>query len=857
MKKTLAQTLRIMLSALTRPLIGTGLLIAATSFATSNVPSPHNAAKASKTHTRKQRKQRSNQEIAAALNWISDKNTKNLCQGYYKEPSFVLATPHPAAIKQSATHITAQGPAFFTEQGTSILQKNVVITQPGRIIKADKAYLFRNQGNISQIKLRGHVHAIEAGKLMVSQTANLNRVTNVYSAKDVLYHLATQYNGATLDAWGKASKAKRPSPTLLELHHATYTSCNPLNPSWVIQASYIKLDQKKGRGYARNAILKFKHIPIFYTPYYSFPIDKRRKAGFLLPILSSNSYSGYQLGIPYYFNLAPNYDATVTPTWYTNSGAQLNLLFRYLNQHSAGQTNTVNVSYLPDDKAFASFRQRTLATHPDNATNHTYLEQLKKDSNSRAFLSLNNHTQFNSSWSSDIHLNYVTDDYYLNNFSVNATDGLANQLLNQANLIYQGQHWQFTALLQGFQTLHVIDQTPVLDQYWRLPEFDLNADYPNFYKGFDLTLQNQLVNFKYSSPILFNVPQGPRLHLRPGIDLPLNWKAIYFTPQIQLDSTVYSIQNPTAEQTNTMSRNLPIFSVDSGIYLDRKIHLGHHTYLQTLEPRVFYLYVPYTDQDNLPNFDASLSSFSFDQLYSTNAFTGYDRLQNANQVSLGVTSRLLRTKDSSQLLSASLGIINYFTPPRVDLTNTLSLPIPQGNFVPVTPTAQHLSPLVATLSYYPTTRWSARASAAWDINNHVLTSYSASTTYTRDHRHTLTLGYTFIRSQPPPNYNFFNLGLGWPLSERWSALGYLNYDVGNKRPFQYFTGLQYDTCCWALRLMFNKSYTGLLTTNGITQTQFTTTYYIQVLFKGLSSFGNKDPGDIIAANLPNYQNIFH
>ena len=287
------------------------------------------------------------QKIADSLNWkttneqpdCTNNNTScatksGLCGGYYAEPTIITTTPNPKPVKAVPVQITAKGPEIFRQNGTSLLQDHVVISQPGRLIQADKAVLYRDKktNQISNIELSGHVRAEEYGKLLVGDTANYDVENKLFTLNGAIYHIAGTHQVVTLktpfDAWGTAKKAVRDNNGVLDLTNATYTTCSPTNPTWQLSASSMKLDKKKGVGTAHNLFIKFKKVPIFYAPYYSFPMNKERKSGFLTPTVGSSNNFGFYVGEPYYWNIAPNYDLTVTPGWYTERGLQLSENFR-------------------------------------------------------------------------------------------------------------------------------------------------------------------------------------------------------------------------------------------------------------------------------------------------------------------------------------------------------------------------------------------------------------------------------------------------------------------------------------------------------------------------------------------------
>jgi LPS-assembly protein len=482
---------------------------------------------------------------------------------------------------------------------------------------------------------------------------------------------------------------------------------------------------------------------------------------------------------------------------------------------------------------------------------------LAKDSNPRYYLKMKDHTRWNEHWRSDLNVNYVSDNYYPQDYGDISSD--QNQLFNQFSVNYLSKHWKFTGLLQAYQTLHTFNgQSTDLnqDQYRRLPELDFTADYPNVLLGNDFTLNAQAVNFAYASDFTPERPVGQRIHFQPGLSKSINWSYGYVQPAVSLDTVqYYSVKDFIDNKTVSPSRTLPIFHLDNGLYFNRSLQLNHRNYFQTFEPRLFYLYVPYENQTGLPNFDTYLLPFTYDQLFSENRFSGYDRLSNANQVSLSFTSRLLSAEDASTKLSFSLGALYYFKPLKVTLDSNDSTLIYDNN--------NRWSPIVTQLTYYPLPYWSAQVNAAWNTEENQLDNGGLALYYRRDGKHVFTTGYSYVYSDTQDiqgfsnSTNLFYLGAGWPINHRLSALTYFYYDFSQRISRNFILGLQYDACCWAIRVMGKRTYLGdELQTNGGYQRQFKTGVYIQILLKGFNAFGSRSTGAELVGNIPGYIDDF-
>ena len=300
---------------------------------------------------------------------------------------------------------------------------------------------------------------------------------------------------------------------------------------------------------------------------------------------------------------------------------------------------------------------------------------------------------------------------------------------------------------------------------------------------------------------------------------------------------------------------MPIADIDTGLYLDRETSFHNTPYIQTLEPRIFYLYTPYLDQDSYPNFDTQLLPFSTNDLYALNAYTGFDRLQNANQVSLGLTSRLLNENTANNILTAQLGLIDYFDTPRVCL---------QPNCQVVSRT---ISPISGSVTWNPNTMLSINTETAWDTVLKQINNAQFGAQYNITSHRIILINYLFTHGNTntpfnasgfSPNASLITAGLVWPLIKRWNFFGYEYYDLTHSRSQSQYVGLAYETCCWALRFLVDNNYNGTLSINNgaIQQNQYSTDYYFQFLLKGLGSVGNGDAESLLSTTLPNFQDNF-
>lgn len=817
--------------------------------------------------------------IAKTLNWVPTPGDCTLCQGHYEQPKIVVQYPNPQDPNKLPTTVTASGPSDLLQNGVSVLRKNVVVTQPGRIVDADTAYIYRDgkTKQVTKIHLVGHVRMAEYGKLIVADTADYYIQTHSWKFHQSIYHLS-EPDFANMDhkifnyqAFGTAKKAEKDKLGVLYFQDASYSTCAPINPAWQISAKKVRLDQNSGRGEAYGVVLHVKKIPLIYLPYFNFPIDNRRKTGFLSPTIGYSNRNGFHVQAPFYWNMAPNYDMTITPEYFSNRGLQISDLFRYLSHLASGQ---VLFSLVPYDMAWEKYVISTLKNYQNTTGVQPYLDALNRVKNQtfRGFFSTKNEFHFSPEWSAHGIFNYATDDYYLRDFGAPVNGIYPNQLQNEIGANYSGLHWSINSMAQWYQTLHLIDQQPIAyNQYQRLPEIDAEGLYPRIFHWFDLNIDAQYVNFAYISnffPFTYQMPIGERFHARTTLSMPINFASGYFTPAIAWDTTWYdaSLQTKLPQQLRPplqASRNLPIFDVDSGITLQRLFHFFHEDFFQTLEPRLFYLYVPYQDQTGLPFFDTQLLPLTYDQLFSVNRLSGYDRIENANQISFGTVSRILRAQDGYEILNAGLGIEYYFQQPNVPIINGFNPTSPQ-----VLPFVGNFSPLVGEITYYPWPGISLTSNAAWNFSTNSLNNVTSQLTINENDT-LFSVGYIFDNTSlgvplsqtlgvKQISHNI-KVGVSFPINPKISLLGYGYYDITNDNILSVFGGIQYSNCCWSVRLVASSTLDGNITVVNNTRqvaNHYHMVYYLQFLLKGLGDVGNSDPSTLLAGGLPGYHDPF-
>lgn len=785
--------------------------------------------------------------IAQCLGWRINPNIP-LCHGDY-EPLQISPLPDEKQIQ-----INAATASLYTE-GPSELKGNVEVKQGSQIVSADTAYIYRDTKThqVSKVVLLGDVRYKEPERLLIAKKVVLYPQDKSGHVEDVLYRLQINYANAMLPAWGRAKLVERFANQNFLFQKATYTTCAPQDKAWQIEAKEITLDHEKQRGVAKNATLRLGNWPVLYTPYLSFPTSKERKSGFLMPIYGYSNIGGSDITTPYYWNIAPNYDATLKPHLYTLRGLMMGGEFRFLTRHSRG---LMGAHILPHDKAFGSFLN----------ANETAFPSLQHVSNNRWSVLMRENTTFVPNMHLNINYQKVSDDYYLQDFSSNLAILTQSQLLQEGDLTYTTDHWLFAGILQHYQTLHPINQSTISDIYERLPQLVAQASYDDLPLNLNFTMISEYDNYRWPADT-FMQPQGGRYHADPAVSLPLLQTWGYFTPMVQLVENYYDVSYIGGSPSTQFNRTIPRYNIDTGLFFERSAHFARHAYTQTLEPRLYYLYVPFRDQTPIPVYDSAYMIFNINQLFRLNRFSGFDRIGDANQMSYALTSRWLSNVNGKEKLSFSVGQTHYFDARRVQLCYQK-----EGNCVDSSFFLGYVSPLAVTspiasrLTYHLNPAWVATGDYIWDPYTRATNNGNINFHYQPAVNHIVNMGYSYLTSgnllqvdnqvinNKPLHQATVAYAWPLPLSEKWSTLGAYTYNISEGYNMLSFLGLQYDSCCWAMRLLGGRAFKSL-SPNSISP-EYNNNVYLQILLKGLGTVASSDPATTIRTYLPGYRNLF-
>ena len=660
------------------------------------------------------------------------------------------------------------------------------------IVTADKLHYTETT---DVVEASGNVCLKQQGLTLTGPKLDFQMNSQVGSMEQPVFSListepSTPTNRVIANRRGDASVLNFEGEEQYRLKDASYTTCPVGDDDWYLRVKELQIDNTRHVGTAHSAYIEFKGTPILYTPWIDFPLDNRRRSGILAPTFGTTGNSGTEISMPWYWNIAPNYDATITPRFMTKRGLQIGGEFRYLADTYRG---IFNGEFLPDSTTKTN-RWSIFAQHDQS---------------------------FAPGWTGHVVYQSVSDNNYFRELSNQISATSLTNLNQEASLTYQASWWRAVARVQQFQTLQD-PNAPVIPPYSRLPQLSLQASRSNDY-GLDLSFNGELTRFAH--PTLIN---GTRLVAYPSVSMPLLNEFGYITPKIGVHATEYMLDSTTTTPATNASRALPIMSLDSGMYFDRNINVFGRDYQQSLEPRLYYVYIPYQNQSALPNFDSAEMDLNYAQLFTENRFVGNDRINDANQLTMAMTSRLLDTENGLERLRVAVGQRLYFSPQQVTL--------PGGSV-----TNNTASDILASIGGQINQAWRAEAAIQYNtqLNQTVRNSFTAS--YRPEPGKVMNFSYRTISGQ----INQINLSAQWPIAPRWYGMMRYNYSIFDKKIVEGLAGLEYNGGCWAARGVFQTIATAASTTS--------TSFFIQLELNGLGRLGS-NPLDVLKLSVPGYTN---
>lgn len=634
---------------------------------------------------------------------------------------------------------------------------------------------------------------------------------------DVGYLSEPRYFMKDSDGRGAGKKLLFEGKNQYRLQQGSYTTCPTDQEDWFILADDLKIDSEKEVGVARNVSVRFKGVPILYTPWMDFSYSGQRKTGMLAPVVGNTARSGADLALPFYINIAPNIDATIAPRVMSKRGFMINNELRYIGNNVRGQ---FLADVLPND----------IDTHQ-----------------TRYGVAFQHHQHLGHGWTGLFDYNRVSDDRFLRDLTNNLSQTSRTNLLQQAGLNYHGTLGidgavTFSVMAMQFQTLQ--DPNVILNPflltfspYKRLPQVTMNAIKRNV-AGMDFGLDTTWTNFAHPSFI-----EGKRLTLFPTVSVPLRNSYGFITPKFGLHYTTYDLSQSVGDQGRNPDRMIPIVSLDSGVIFERDLEIGGNRYIQTLEPRVFYVYAPFKNQSFLPNFDSAGSDFSFAQMFTENRFSGHDRINDANRITFALTSRFLEPNTGNERLRMAVGQQFRFTDRRVIL-DTSQVTSRKADFI-------------AALAGRLTREISSDINIQLDQQSLRTEIIRAGISYRPELGKVINLGYRYTRdvretTDIPVNQlntaiKQVDTSIQWPFFSNWHTVARVNYSLRDDKLLAGLAGFEYISCCYKFRVVLQKLTTATQRT--------TTSVFVQLELNGLMEIGS-NPLRVLQQSIPGYTSIY-
>lgn len=769
---------------------------------------------------------------ASDLDWVSweqlseeqKSSINDSCCGMYVEPAFEPLDADPGSSVILGTSVAGGDATLLTiSDGLRVIQQDALISantgtydQQSRVLTLQDNILIRRRG----LLLTGNSAVVD----------ELAARSEIQTASYLLHDSAIRGSAAVIvytDAQG-----------IITIDNGVFTRCEPGDNSWVIQGAEIELNQSTGRGIARNVTLRVQDIPVMYLPWVSFPINDERASGLLAPILGSTRDGGFDIAAPYYLNLAPNYDATLTPRIQIERGVVLGMEGRYLGRR---QEQQLNMQYLPNDHLYdaATFNQPGSDSPPVA---------------DRWLLDYDYRARLGGGWSAQMDYAAVSDDEYFQDLGNNGLISNSQSWLRRnARLRYRGSNWNFTATTQAFQ---IIDPnvSALSEPYRKLPAVNLNGSFETDF-GLLYGIDSEFVMFDrnlngadFSQAQVDNgiLVTGSRLALTPTLSLPWSNSYAFATPTVKYKYAAWNLDDQALNRDTSPSRGVASASVDSGLIFERDLDLFGSSLRQTLEPRLFYLYNEFDDQSAIPLFDSSALTFSFNQLFRDDRFSGKDRVGDANQLTLAVSSRIY-DESGQEKLRASIGQIQHFSDRRVTLFNA-------------TTDAERdaTSALAGELSVALGANWRTGSYLEYNTSSNALEVGNFQFQYQSDINRILNLSYRYrdvaganTSNDVVRRIDQTDISGIWPINADWSLIGRWNFDLANKRNLETIAGVEYNNCCWTVRVLARQWIDNDALFHGIKDNN--SGIFIQFELKGLGSVLGGNVNGILNNGISGYR----
>ncbi|WP_394790656.1 LPS-assembly protein LptD [Rhodoferax sp.] len=736
----------------------------------------------------------------------------------------LVLKPSPLLNEQVPPALREQSPTFFSGEHTlgrpdldTVIDGNAMMRKADMVMQADRVEYYEPDDTV---KARGNVRINRAGNIYEGPALQLK--------VDAFEGFFTQprYQFLKNGAYGEADQAVFVDSNQVVLHNATYSTCRRQPgpswlPDWVLRATSISIDTEEEVGVADGAVLRFKDVPIMAFPAMSFPLTDKRKSGYLPPTIGIDNVNGVELTVPYYWNIAPNRDATFFPTVMSKRGVDLGGEFRYLEPDYRG---VFRGDYMPEDSLRSRSRWGYALTHTGSID--TGLSGVGK-----LGLTMN--------------LNRVSDDDYWSDFGRASTSLTQRLLANDVNLTWGRDNLSLGLRTLKYQTLQSVT-SPIVPPYDRLPQITARYARYSLPGGLDASVDGDYTSFS-ADRTLTGQPNAKRSYVLGQISRPWVAPGWFLTPKMQLHATRYEFDAPLSTGATTADRTVPTFSLDSGLVFERDASFWGKALRQTLEPRAFYVNTPYRNQSALPNYDSALNDFNFATIFTENAFGGNDRISDSNLLTLGMTTRFLEPESGAELAQFGIAQRLRFKDQNVTLPGGAAVTDRLSDVL--VGTQLNLDPrwsFNTTVQYNPKTSRSEQSSVGgrWNPGNYRV--ISANYRYQRGTSEQIDVGWQWPLSGLWGDKDQ-NMGPGQGLGPgRWYSVGRMNYSMYDRKLVDAVLGFEYDACCWMGRIVLDRTQTS--TSTASQKISF------QLEFVGFTRLGvGTNPLSVLKENIPRYQ----
>lgn len=713
----------------------------------------------------------------------------------------------------------------------------IVEVRGGLEAQQDDARIRADGGTFDQASqlftLEGNIQIRQPGLLLIGETATADRAVGTAELRDASYVLHKE--GARGTA---AIIVYRDEAGIITIDNGVYSRCEPGSNAWALEGDSIELNQNTGMGTARHVTLRVKDVPVMYMPWVRFPITDQRASGFLAPIIGNTRDGGLDIATPYYLNLAPNYDATLTPRIQSERGLMLGVETRYLGNN---WQQTLDMNYLPDDRLY----DPATANRPGSDSPPT---------DERWALNYDFYAILGRGWTANASWRAISDFEYFQDIGSNGLMSTTQSFLSRhAALNYNSRHWAFSAATQDVQLIDP-NVSPLGEPYRTLPRLSLDGNY-NLPSGLEVGIDSEYTIFDRDvNPRRFSQAEidqgvlvtGSRLAITPELSLPLSNSFAFFTPTVKYKYAAWYLDDQAVGSSDNPSRGIFSGNIDSGLIFERDTMIAGQSFRQTLEPRLFYLYNEYEDQDDIPLFDTTELTFSFNQLFRDDRFTGPDRVGDANQLTLAVSSRFYDS-EGQEKARFSVGQIRHFEDRRVTLAG-----------IPGIRENRSGSALTGEFSYQIADRWRTGSYVEWDTHENSLDVGNIQLQYQSDSDHIVNFGYRYRDIQQQTFINGFDrrikqsdISVVWPLAANWNLVARWNYDYSNDRTLEGIAGLEYSDCCWNVRVIARQWIDNTELFFG--REDNNTGVFVQFELKGLGSLLGGNVSSILNNGISGYQ----